>query len=398
MLEPPASVNELNLEPLLSKGELVVDGWWKTPEQKRQSILRRHWLFVVTFVVPVVTAIVYFGCVASGQYLAEAQFLVRTSSQDDVGNLGAFLQNQKMSRASDETYALSEYLKSRDVVRTLVESGHLREALASPLADFFNRYPSFYGRSTDEALFRHFLRFMSVDVSTESGIATLRVYAFTPSDARNVAQAMMNSAEHRVNELNARYYEDSLKLANKFVDEAKLKVSEVEDELTAYRNAEKVVDPAKESVAALTGLGQMMAALMSTEAELNQQIALAPSSPQVTTLRERTSAFRDQIAKERAKIAGDEASMASKLATFDKLMLERELAARSLEAAVTHLVSARETAERQQFYLETVVQPSLADQPAYPKRILSVAFVAGISLCLFQIARTILRNILEHQA
>jgi capsular polysaccharide transport system permease protein len=398
MLESSRStVRELKLEPLHSRGELVLDDWWKTPTQRRSSILQRHLLFILTFIIPVAAAIVYFGVIASGQYLAEAQFLVRTSAQDDTGNLGAFLQNQKMSRASDETYALAEYLRSRDVVRTLIDGSGLKEVLASPAADIFNRYPSFHSRKSDEALYRHFLKFTSVDVSSESGIATLRVWAFTPRDAHNIADAMMKSAERLVNELNARYYEDSLRLANKFVDEAKIKVSGVENELAAYRNTERVVDPGKESAAALLGIGQMMTTLMTTEAELSQQIAMAPTSPQIAPLRDKVASLREQVAKERSKIAGDTASMASKLTEFDRLMLERELAARGLEAAVTHLISARENAERQQFYLETVVQPGFADQPLYPKRALSVIVVAGFSLCLYWIMKTIFRNILEHQ-
>jgi capsular polysaccharide transport system permease protein len=398
MFDTPPTVNELKLEPLLSKGELVLDEWWKTPEPERISFLRRHWLFMAIFVVPVAAAILYYGFIASGQYIAEAQFLVRTSSQDEIGNLGSFLQNQKMSRASDETYALAEYLVSRDLVRSLIATSNLRAVLSRPSADVFNRFPNFHSRTTDEALYRHFLNFVSVDVSSESGIATLKVRAFTAEDARDVAQAMMRNAEQLVNELNARYYDDSLKLANHFVDEERAKILDVEKRLTAYRNAEKVVDPTKESAAALLGIGQMMTTLMESEAQLSQQIAMAPTSPQIAPLRDRVNSLRDQIAAERAKIAGSDASMASKLAEFDELMLDRELVAHGLEAATTHLISARQNAERQQYYLETVVQPDLADQPLYPKRGLSIAFVAAISLCLFWIARTVLQNIREHQA
>lgn len=398
MLETPSKISELKLEPLRSKGELVLDEWWQTPEPKRVSFLRRHWLFLVTFVMPVAVAILYFGFIASGQYIAEAQFLVRTSSGGEIGNLGSFLQNQKMSRANDETYALAEYLVSRDAVQALIVKSHLRDVLSRSVADIFNRFPNFHSRTTDEALYRHFLNFVTVKVSSESGIATLTVRAFTPQDARDIAQAMMSNAEQLVNELNSRYYEDSLKLANKFVDEAKSKMLDIENRLTAYRNTQKVVDPNKESAAALVGIGEMMTTLMETEAALAQQVAMAPTSPQVTPLRDRVSSLRDQIAKERAKIAGGDASMANKLAEFDGLMLDRDLATRGLEAAMTHLIAARQNAERQQYYLETIVRPGLADQALYPKRGLSIVFVAGISLCLFWIVRTILQNIREHQA
>ena len=65
--------------------------------------------------VPVVLAILYFGFIASGQFVSEARFVVRTSSHNDVGNLASLMQNQKISRASDETFAVADYLKSRDI-------------------------------------------------------------------------------------------------------------------------------------------------------------------------------------------------------------------------------------------------------------------------------------------
>jgi capsular polysaccharide transport system permease protein len=397
MIEASSEVRELKLEPLLTKGELVPDGWWKAPPPEEASFFVKHWLFIAVVVVPVVLAVVYYGLIASKQYFSEAQFLVRTSSQNDIGNLNAFLQNQKMSRANDETYAIAEYLVSREATHALVDDDHLRDVLSRPSADFINRYPNFYSRDTDEALYRHFLNFVSVEVSSESGIATLQVKAFTPEDAQNLASALMKNAEKRVNDLNVRYYDDSLKLANKFLSEAKSAIVDVENRLTTYRNTEKVVDPSKESAAALLGIGEMSTTLMQSEAELTEQMAMAPSSPQVGPLREKVESIREEIAKERAKLAGGASSMASKLSEFEGLMLERELDARALAAAEAHLITARENAERQQFYLETAVKPDLPDQALYPKRMRSVLLTAAASLCLFWIVRTILRNIKEHQ-
>ena len=89
--------------------------------------------------------------------------------------------------------------------------------------------------------------------------------------------------------------------------------------------------------------------------------------------------------------------MASKLAEFDKLILDRVLAAKSLEAAVAQFESARKDAQQQQLYLETIVEPNLADQALYPKRILSLLFVLGTSLCVFGLVRESPSTVSEHQ-
>jgi capsular polysaccharide transport system permease protein len=157
------------------------------------------------------------------------------------------------------------------------------------------------------------------------------------------------------------------------------------------------VDPSKESAATLQGIGQMSTMLMQSEAELTEQMAMAPSSPQLGPLREKVASIREEIEKERAKLAGGDSSMASKLSEFEGLTLERELDARALAAAEAHMITARENAERQQFYLETAVKPDLPDQALYPKRVRSVLVVAAASLCFFWIVRTLLKNIKEHQ-
>lgn len=89
--------------------------------------------------------------------------------------------------------------------------------------------------------------------------------------------------------------------------------------------------------------------------------------------------------------------MASKLAEFDMLMLDRQLAAKSLEAAVAQFESARQEMQ-QQLYLETIVEPNLADQPLYPRRILSILFVLGLSLCDYWMVKGFAGTVLEHQA
>ena len=159
-----------------------------------------------------------------------------------------------------------------------------------------------------------------------------------------------------------------------------------------------MVDPNKESAAALSRLGTMMVNLMQSESALSREIAQTPLSPQIEPLRVSVASMREEIAKQRAEISGTETSLASKLSQFDQLMLDRELASRSLEAAVSRYANARQDLLQQQYYLQTVVAPNLPDLALYPKRLLSILFTLGISCCVFWIARSLLQNIMEHEA
>jgi capsular polysaccharide transport system permease protein len=397
-LEQEPIIQEIRLEPIASKGELVAGDWWEPGKAKRVSLLRRHWMFVVLVVAPVALASLYFGLIASDQFESEAQFIVRSAASNDIGNLGSLLQNQKLSRALDETYAVNEYIVSRDVVDLLVKDHNLRAILARPEADIFNRFPNFYSRDNKERLHRRFKRMVETEIDSESGISTVWVRAFTPEDARDLAVALLGSAEALINRLNARAHKNALDNASKAVDEAKARVVDVETRLTKFRNDQNVVDPNREAAAALEQLATMTTVLAQTEASLSQLIATAPQSPMIGPMREQIASVQREIDKQRAMVVGSSKSMASKLAEFDKLTLDRIIAAKTLELAIAQLESAKHDAQQQELYLETIVEPNLADEALYPKRKLWTLFVFGLSLCIYWIAKRFVDTVLEHQA
>ena len=394
--EPPR-VEEIELQPVHAKGELVVDNWWH-PEIAPEVIpfQRKYALELITIALPMAFATIYLLFIAAPRFVSESEFMVRTLGSSDMGNLATLLTDQKVTRASDETYAVSAYMTSRDAVDTLVKTDRLREILGSPDADFINRFPSFFTRDTRERLYWHFQNYVDLDVSSESGIAKLEAIAFTPQDALSLNKAMLRNAEAFVNKLNTRIFEDSLTIAAADVEAQKAKFTEIEARLTAYRNAESVLDPSKEVADTLTRIGALMTKLSQAESEVAQTTTLAPRSPQIASLASQVAALREQIAAERARMVGDRGALAGKFAEFDRIMLDRTLASKQLESALASYDKARADATRQHFYLQTVVAPEAPDMATRPRRILGLASCVAFCLCLYLISKAVLRNVREH--
>ena len=209
----PSKISEINLQPAYEQGELALGDWWTAPPASRASFLRRHWFFGAFVVLPMAIASIYFFFIASDQFTSEARFIVRSTSGANSGGLTSLMQGQKLSRAADETYAVNEYMVSRDAVDALVKDANLRGVLSRDEADIFNRFPNFYERDNKEMLFKHFLRFVKVDVDEDSGISTLYVRAFRPDDAQALASALLRNGEVLVNKLNERAHIDALNYA-----------------------------------------------------------------------------------------------------------------------------------------------------------------------------------------
>ncbi|MCA0405036.1 MAG: capsule biosynthesis protein [Proteobacteria bacterium] len=376
--------------------ELGIEAQDNAPEPP--SFFRRFGLFIGLVVIPSVIALIYFGLIAAGLYISETKFIVRTSSSGSEISLSSLLQSPGMSRAVDETYAVSTYMSSRDMVAKLEKERRLRDILSRPEADFVYKFPNIYSKDNSEALYEAFQRFIDIDVDVSTGITTLKTKAFRAEDALALSRDLLEFADEFINRLNNRAHTDSIQFAELLVRETTKRLSDIETRLTDYRNKEMVLNPEKESVASLEMLTKLSTLIAKEEATLAQQVAQTPDSPVLASQREKIKSLRNEFEKQRRSIAGGENSIASKLEGFERLALERELAAKGLAQAVIELEKSRQFAQTQRIYLQTIVAPNMADQAARPLRLLSVIVVMMVCSMLFWIVKSLRDIILEHQA
>jgi capsular polysaccharide transport system permease protein len=361
---------------------------------------RRPWsfkarLFTWLVIVPTFAAAVYFFLFAAHRYVSEANFIVRSA----VYQGGSTVPQMGLSAShagGDLADAVNTYVLSRDMVGELERQDGLRDVLSRGGWDVVYRFPVFWRRDNKEQLYRHYLRMADAEVDKTNGINTITVRAFRPEDAQRLAEAMLQHAEELINRLNARMIRDAETYAQSVVDHARDHVVEVALHLAAFRNSIGSVDPSRESAAALDQIAQMATDIAETQAMLQQQIALSPSSPALPALRERIRTVKEQMEKEKLKIVGTDRSLATKLSDFEKLTLDRELAAREMDSALASLTTARQDVQRQHLYLQRIAEPNLADEARYPLRLFGVTLAFAACFALFIVVNAICNGIREH--
>ncbi len=136
---------------------------------------------------PTVAAAVYFGLIASGQYVSEASFVIR-DAEDQPASPG-LAQLAAQSRAFTAAQAVHDYLLSRDALNQA--SSHL------PLAGYWG------AAGSGEALFSRYRDKVSVVVSGASGVVTLKVRAGAPDQAALLAQTLVDQAAAETTALSA---------------------------------------------------------------------------------------------------------------------------------------------------------------------------------------------------
>ena len=143
-------------------------------------------------------------------------------------------------------------------------------------------------------------------------------------------------------------------------------------------------------------LAKMNGELANSRAQLAEILKNAPNSPQIPLIRTRIGSLENLIAEQRAKITGDNNSVATALTEYERLDVQRLLAEKILASALTSLEAARLEAQRQQLYLEVIAQPNLADYPLYPKRAVSFATLVVSCLLAYGIAWLLIASVREH--
>lgn len=346
--------------------------------------------------VPTLIAGVYFFAIASDLYVSEVKFIVRGPNKPPITSIASMIGGSGVS-ANEDTFAVHEFLMSRDAVRKLEQANDLRGVLTRPEGDAVTRFPGFlFWRKDFEALYRTYSHFVSVELDGSTGVSTLDVKAYRPEDAQNIARALLTYSEQLVNELNERARHDAVDAFEREVEKDQQQVADIQAKLTAYRIKEKMLDPKTAATGPLALLTQMQGQLASAQAQLAEAIKNSPNGPQIPLIKTRVASLEKLITDERATITGDTDSVAASLTEYERLDLQRQLGEKLLASAVASLESARLEAQRQQLYLETIAQPNLPDYPLYPSRIGSFATVVATCLLAYGIAWILVAGIREH--
>lgn len=331
--------------------------------------LRRHLAETILIAIPTVFGAVYYTFIATPRYVSETQFIVRGINSNRTTGLDALFRTIGVSRMADDANIVQNYLTSRDALGELSGLLDVRGIFSAKEGDFLTRFPRFWETDSNEGLYSFYRERLRVVHDSMRGITTMRVDAYDPRDAQKINMALLHLAEGMVNRINARAQSDTVASAEREVDLAREAVRAAQLKLGAFRKESVLVDPTKNSTAALDTVTALTRELAFTESQIQGTSQTSPSAPGLPSLRAKAMSLRDSIAVERAKIAGNDKSLAGKVSTYESLTLDRDMADKNLLVAAQSLDQARAEARRKQIYVERVAEPSLADEATEPQRL-----------------------------
>lgn len=368
------------------------------PGQKFLNNIRRHRWFMLFVVLPSLLATIYYGFIASDIYVSEARFVIKSPNrqQSQVSSFANLIQTTGLSEGQQQTHEVIDYLRSRDALSDLSKKVDVKSVYMAPGIDVLSRFPVFFRENSFENLHKYFNKMVDVHVDHDTSNAVMIVKAFNPQDAYVLNEQLLRLGEQLVNKLNERANRRAIVEAEKQVGIAEDRVRAARVKFGQYRNSTALLDPEQQA----KGVLEVSNGLEAQRARLQAQIATisraTPSNPSLPALRQQLAAISAQIAAQNLQVAGGNSGIASKLSGYEENAVEQEFATQMLNTTSASLERARADAQRQQFYLERIVQPDKPDQAILPSRLKQILTVIGACLCLYMVGWMLIVGVLEH--
>lgn len=357
----------------------------------------QHRWFAVFVLVPLALCTLYYGLFAADQYESESRFVVRAANQKiPTTGLASLLQGNSLTTGQEQAYQVMDFIRSRDALQGLQKAVQVEARYRSRDADMLSRFPGLFEDGSFESLYKYYRMMVGTQMDHDTNVTVLSVKAFTAKDAHDINENLLRQSEELVNTLNTRAQQRAIAEAERRVLAAEQRVREARLKLAGYRNSQLLLDPAKQATGVLEVSNRLVGEQAALKAQVDQMRIVAPRNPALPALEGRIAAMERTIAAQNGRAVGSKGAIASKLGDYEKLALEQEFSAQMLVAANASLETARTEAQKQQFYLERVVQPNTPDLALYPKRLKQIMAAAAVLLGLYFIGWMLVIGIIEH--
>ncbi|MCK3780797.1 capsule biosynthesis protein [Ensifer sesbaniae] len=333
-------------------------------------------------IAPITFATIYYGLLASDQYQSEARFVVRTSTpaigKDQLGKVTGL----PSAKILQDTQIVTNFIHSRAILEVLEKQTDLRAKFTREDADFLARLNA---KATYEDFLNYWDRMVATSISPSSGIITVTVRAFSPTDARDILTGVVDASERTINELSDRIWKDVTVTARANLDRSTAKLHELRERMAAHQNETGVLTVEGSSAI----LSTLITTLQKEKIDLEQSYAVklesvSKNSPQMRILAREIESKKAQIDGLKRQIAGQgegsQGNLAEVSTDLSALQFEKQLAEQQFSASVRTFEQVQFISKQKLMYLDSFLSPSLPDEALYPRRGLWIAITVLASI------------------
>lgn len=360
--------------------------------------------FLLAVMLPTVLAFLYLAIIASPQYESEARIVVRTGSagaspslSDTLSGLGNLTALTGLKSTAQDAFIVTDYIRSRSIIDDLGGKDTAYEIFGKTEIDLLSRLRK--DKSLEDILY-YWRRQVTASIDTQSNVITVRALAFTPQDAKDLAERIVKKSEDLVNDISVRTRTDAYARAEQEVQRALQRLSTMRVALLSFRNTANTIDPGASAASIGETLTQLTRERVALEA--NRQSlrgTLNADAPSIRFLTSQIDSLNRQIDELQSRLTGRIKGLetaAAQLADFEDLKLQSMFAEKLLEIAQSSLERARREIDRQQLYLMHVVRPTMPEEARYPRLPVGTFIVFALCLVIWSMIALVVASIYDH--
>lgn len=339
----------------------------------------------------------YWLLLASNRYASEARVMLSRAELAGGQSIDfASLVNGSGGHNRGDHLLLRDHLRSIDTLRQLDARLQLRQHY-SRNGDWFSRLHD--EQAPIEEFQDHFLSRVSIELDEFAGVLVIQAQAYTPEMAEQIASALLEQGERRMNALGHEMAQEQVNFLQQQVDVLNRRAGEARAALLAYQNRKGLLSPqgTAENVAAIVArLEGQLAELQTRRSGL--QSFLQPQAPQLAEVNAQIAATEQQLVRERGRLAGPDAGTLNRTVDeYQRLQQEADLAQRVLGTALTSLERGRIDASRTLQKVQVLQSPHRPEFPLYPRRLYQAAVYALVILLVTGVLQLLLVIVRDHQ-
>ncbi len=333
--------------------------------RRRKKILALGARLLGFILLPTLVAFYYFGFVATPSFATKSEFVVQQAESQSVS--GGLLGGTSLATSQD-SIMVQDFLTSREAMLRLDGDHGYRDHFSQAFIDSLQRLAV---NSSNEALYAHYSDNVTVGYDPTEGVIRMEVAALTPEMSRTFSEALIDYAEERVDSVTERKRGDQMRGARESFDEAEAKMEAAQDRVLALQEQLGVVDPASETSALMSQIGNFEVQMAEKKLQLQQlmdnsrpnQARVAGVQGDITRLENLVADLRSQLTEE----SSSQGSLASISAQLRMAEVDLETRTMMMQESLQSMESARTEANRQVRFLSMGVAPIPPDEPTYPR-------------------------------
>lgn len=364
---------------------------------------RRIW-FAVSFMLPVILGALYMFLIAPDEYVTEFRFSVRLPIPESTTPMvqnKSFLFDGNTTPGTDliDNYTVVDYVASRQAALDLNAKLNLRDMFNRP----FDPLSKVGANASAERLARFWHGMVYSSYDPASGLAVVRIKAYSAQDSYAIATNLVNQSSELVNSIGAHSQRDSVRFAQQQLDRATAQVAALNVQIADFRRRTGMLNPDEGVTGPVNGAQGLITQLKQRQNQLHGQIDQVmaqlhnPDSPQVVLLRQQQAANDQQLAAAKGALGLKGVNnLANTVTEFEAAENKLHDWQGVLHQSISTLAAAQAASDAQRVYMTTYVKPSLPESPLAPNRWLDLLIITMAAAMIWAIGRLVENSILEH--